>query len=469
MLRTLRNRLILSHILPLLIIIPLAGAAILYALETQVLLPNLSRELSGEARLLAEIARDQPQIWEDASFAQDLLSQVRPDLAARVEILDSDGMLFASSDPADAGRMGQALDVPDFTSGQDRDVVAHVDYSSRLHGEIVDVYAPVTAADGEMLGIIRMSYRFTTVYEQFIQLRYLIVTILAISLAAGTLLGSSLALNISAPLQRVIRAIDDLARGYRKEELAEEGPEEVRRLLRSVNHLRERLHNLEESRSLLLASLVHEIGRPLGALHAALQALSSEPDLDPRLLAEMLGGMIEETRRLQYLLDDLAQLHDQVLGALELDRHAEHPSEWLPGILHTWEAAAREKGLRWEVSIPSGLPTILIDPLRLAQVVGNLVNNAIKFTPPGGAVSIAAGCEGNWVWMRVSDTGPGITDEEQAKIFTPFYRGPEGGRITQGMGLGLSIARDLVDAHGGRLEVASQPGLGSQFTIWLPG
>jgi signal transduction histidine kinase len=109
-----------------------------------------------------------------------------------------------------------------------------------------------------------------------------------------------------------------------------------------------------------------------------------------------------------------------------------------------------------------------VDPDRLAQVVGNLLSNAIKYTPPRGTVSLDAGVEGEEVWIRISDTGPGISPEEQERIFAPFYRSRPGRRFPQGMGLGLSIASTLVAAHGGRLKLDSAPGLGSRFTVWLP-
>lgn len=468
MLRTLRNRLILSHVLPLLIIIPLMGVVIIYALETLVLLPSLSKELAGEASLLAEIASNQPEIWQNPDFAQDILTQTRPYLAARVMWLAPDGSVLASSDPADADRLGQALEIPDFRETRPGEVVSRTDFSQRLHGEIVDVYAPVITTENQIVGIVRLSYRFATVYEDFLQLRYLIAAILIVSLLAGVLLGSTLALNINSPLQKVIDAVYDLARGSRKAALTEQGPEEVRLLQRSVNHLMERLHGLEEARRRLLANLVHEIGRPLGALHAGVQALLLVPKTDPQVLEEMLTGMNDETSRLQRLLDELAHLHDLVLGTLELERQPVTLAEWLTGVLRPWEAAVHEKHLHWEISIPSNLPAVEVDPLRLAQVVGNLLSNAIKYTPAGGTVSVSAGtAEGN-IWIKVSDTGPGIPNEELDKIFTPFYRSAHEKRISQGMGLGLSIARDLVEAHEGRLEVQSQPGLGSQFTIWLP-
>jgi two-component system sensor histidine kinase BaeS len=468
MLRTLRNRLILSHVLPLLIIIPLMGVAIIYALETQVLLPSLSKELAGEAGLLAEIASSQPEIWEDPAFAQDILTQARPYLAARVMWFAPDGRLLASSDPEDADRLGQLLEIPDFIDTRPGEVDSHTDFSQRLHGEIVDVYAPVITTENQVVGVVRLSYRFATVYEDFLQLRYLIAAILIVSLLAGVLLGSTLALNINSPIRKVIDAVYDLARGSSKAELTEQGPEEVRLLQRSVNHLMERLHSLEEARRRFLANLVHEIGRPLGALHAAVQALLLTPQPDPQVLEEMLAGMNDETSRLQHLLDELAHLHDQVLGTLELERQPVALAEWLPGVLRPWEAAIHEKHLHWEMSLSSSLPIVDVDPLRLAQIVGNLISNAIKYTPAGGTVSVSAGTKEGKIWIKVSDTGSGISSKELDKIFTPFYRSPHDKRIAQGMGLGLSIARDLVEAHEGRLEVQSQPGLGSQFTVWLP-
>jgi signal transduction histidine kinase len=382
--------------------------------------------------------------------------------------LAPDGRLLASSDPTDADRLGQLLEIPDFTNTLPGEVDSSTDFSQRLHGEIVDVYAPVITTENQTVGIVRLSYRFATVYEDFMQLRYLIAAILIVSSLAGLLLGSTLALNINSPLHKVIEAVYDLASGSRKAELTEEGPEEVRLLLRSVNHLMEHLHSLEEARRRLLANLVHEIGRPLGALHAAVQALLLTPQPNPQVLEEMLAGMNDEISRLQRLLDDLAHLHDLVLGTLELERQPVILAEWLTSVLRPWEAAVHEKHLHWEISIPSNLPVVEVDPLRLAQVVGNLLSNAIKYTPAGGAVSVAAGTTEGKIWIKVRDTGEGIPNEELDKIFTPFYRSAHEKRISQGMGLGLSIARDLVEAHQGRLEVESQPGLGSQFTIWLP-
>jgi signal transduction histidine kinase len=270
------------------------------------------------------------------------------------------------------------------------------------------------------------------------------------------------------PLVRVTRALDRLSREDQFSPLPEQGPRETQVLARSFNRLVERLRGLEQARRQLLANLVHELGRPLGALRSAIQALLRGADQDEILRHELLVGMEGETDRLRRLLDDLADLHDQVLGSLELDRRTIALGEWLTHTLGPWREAAQEKGLRWRVTVASPLPALQADPDRLGQVLGNLLSNAIKYTPSGGQVSVGAGAEGGMAWVRVSDTGPGIAPEEQERIFDPFYRSQPGRRFPQGMGLGLSIARDVVVAHGGRLELESAPGLGSHFTVFLP-
>jgi two-component system sensor histidine kinase BaeS len=269
-------------------------------------------------------------------------------------------------------------------------------------------------------------------------------------------------------LQNVTQAIYGLAHSGKSDPLAEQGPAELRDLTRSVNVLVARLSSLEMARRQLLANLVHELGRPLGALRSAIQALSGGAGKDPQLLADLTRGMDEEAARMQHILEDLAQLHYQVVGSLELARQPINLGDWLPGVLISWEQAAREKHLDWQTNLPQDLPSIYADPVRLAQVVGNLVSNAIRYTPSGGSVFVAAGAEDRQVWVRVEDSGPGIKEEERERIFTPFYRGDQGRRLKEGMGLGLSIARDLAQAHGGRIEVESKPGSGSRFILWLP-
>jgi two-component system sensor histidine kinase BaeS len=468
MLSTLRRRLILSHVLPSLIMVPLMGIALIYVLETQVLLPSLTHELVEEARLTAEIVSNRADIWHEPAQAQKFVDRQKPYLTERMMLLDSGGHLLASSDPADAERLGKQLDFPGLTNVLAGKSSTSIFYSQSLSAEVADAAVPVVGPNAQALGIVRVTYRMGNVYSQFLRLRYLIAGVLAVGLFLGATVGWVLALNLERPLHQVTLAVHRLAGGQQLTPLPEQGPEEVRLLLQAFNSLVERLRMLEQNRRQLLANLVHEIGRPLGALHSAVQALMGGADEDTSLRQELLAGMDEELGRLRHLLDDLARLHDQVLGTLELNRQPVALGDWLPRLLAPRGAAARDKGLHWEVVIPADLPTLEIDRDRLGQAIGNLVSNATKYTPPKGTVSISAGVENGQVWIRVSDTGPGVAPEEQAHIFTPFYRGRSARRFPQGMGVGLSIARNLAIAHGGRIEVKSAPGQGSDFTLWIP-
>lgn len=466
--QTLRARLVLSHLLPMLVVVPLMGIALIYMLETRVILPGLSRAYSGNGALVAEITRDHYRLWTDPAYAQTILTQVSAKLPARVMFITFDGRLLASSDPQDAESQYAYVINPLLLEAQNGRTVQQVYYNQRLQGEALDVWVPVIDPALGVIGIVRMTYKFTSILDEFVQLRTMIVVVLLIGLAFGGILGFTLAVNIDRPLRRVTQAVNQLAYSEKAEPLPVSGPRELRQLTESVNLLVEKLNNLEVSRRHLLANLVHELGRPLGALRSAVQALTKGADQDRPLYEELTSGMDGEIVRLQGLLGDLTHLYDQGLGNLELDCKPLDLKTWLPGVLSPWQTAAQAKNLNWEVKIPDDLPFVQADADRLAQAVGNLLSNAVKFTQSGGAVQINAGSHIQGVWLQVTDSGPGISKEEQQKIFEPFYRGSQGKRFPEGMGLGLNITRDIIAAHGGQLDVVSQPGKGSQFTIFLP-
>ena len=162
MLHSLRNRLILSHILPLLIIIPLMGVVLLYALETQYVLPNLANELSGDAKILAEITSQQAGIWQDPLVARTALEKSRTSQEKRIMFIRPDGRLLASSDPADAERIDQPILATGLDEAKKGELVKRINLSQGLHGKVVDVFAPVFGSDQNLTGIVRVSYRYAT-------------------------------------------------------------------------------------------------------------------------------------------------------------------------------------------------------------------------------------------------------------------------------------------------------------------
>ena len=469
MLRSLRTRLIISHVLPLLIIIPLMGLGLVYLLEREFLLPQLAQNLMGNARLLGEISRSEYELSSNPLLFERMISRVQFDPNIEVMFISSRGRLLYSSETEDLPYLGTPLDAPGLEDALAGNEIALTNYSLfRLESVVLDVYSPVLDPLNRVIGIVRLTYQVASVYDLFVRFRYLVAGILLLGLLLSMIVGSVLGLNIGRPIRKVTHAIYDLASAKRREPLEERGPVELRQQARAVNYLVEQLHDLEQSRRQLLANLVHELGRPLGAMRSGLQALSHGAARDPELFDELVSGMETETYNLEHLLEDLANLYDRALGSLELNCRELALSRWMAEELQPLKTAAQQKGLQWSQDIPADLPGVQADPFRLAQVLGNLVNNAIKYTDPGGQVEVTAGATEHEVFMRIRDTGHGIQPAEQELVFKPFFRGEYGRRIKQGMGLGLSIARDLVQAHDGRIEMESTPGSGSTFTVWLP-
>ncbi|HEY9087753.1 MAG TPA: ATP-binding protein [Anaerolineaceae bacterium] len=462
---SLRTRLILSHIFPILVILPLIGGIFLYLLQSQVYLANAASELDRQAVVISDIAGGYAEIWRDPERSQAFVENLSLNLAARVQLMDGAGRLIASSDPEDENRVGQVIFTPNYEqylSGGKHAVVTYRDNT------IQDVTVPVINILGQLAGFVRLENPLASVSARYAELRRSTLGILAGGLILGVVLGWLLAYDLEKPLRSTTQAVYELGSGRKLTPLKEQGPEEMRMLQRSFNGLVERLRTLEESRRRLLANLVHELGRPLGAMQSAVTALAGGADEDAQLRRELLGGMNDEVHRMRSLVDDLAQLYEQVLGSLELDLRSTDLNDWLARVIAPWREAALDKKLEWRAEIAAGLPTLAIDPDRLAQALGNLLSNAVRYTPEGGLVSVSAESATDGVRIHVSDTGPGIQAEERERIFTPFYRGSAVRRFSDGMGIGLTIAQDLVKAHGGSLQLDSQPGKGSRFTIFLP-
>ena len=467
MFRSLRSRSILSHLLPLLVVVPLMGIALIYGMETRILLPDLLNELAGQALLVVQATAREPNLWTDSARAQEFVKRISPNVAGRLMLLDVGGRLLASSDATDQSRLGQVLEYPNLGYVLGGQGSVGTDYSTESHSEIADVLVPVADVNHHLVGVVRLSYPVPGA-GSLLESRYLVLGILTVGVLLGVAVGGGLALNLERPLRQAADAIDQMAHGSALDTLPERGFSEINMLIRSFNLLVERTRSLETARRQLLANLVHELGRPLGAMLSATQALQDGAVNEPPLRAEFLNGIQDGLLGLRHLLNDLQGLYESANGPITLNRQTVSTGEWLASALTLWRAAAITKSLRWETAIPAELPQMTFDPDRMAQALGNLLNNAIQYTPTGGMVKVTAASTPDAICIQVADTGLGIAPESLSRIFEPLYRGQAHRRFPRGMGLGLSIARDIVSAHGGRIDVTSVLGHGSEFTLWLP-
>ncbi len=469
MAQTIRRRLLFSQLIPLLVMLPVMGIFLVYSIESRFMLPKFSNNLLGDARLLAEISNAEYELWGNPILFESLISRVQLDPSIKVMFLAGNGSPLYSSDPSDYLNSTIAISPVGLKSALSGQEIVLSNYSIlRVRDILIDVYEPVLDSNLSVIGIVRVTYRVESLYNIFGTLRWQIGLIVLAGLLISALISTGLAVRISKPITKITKAIYDLAAGHTHQPLEIKGFEELQSQAQAVNYLVAELDSHEKSRRQLLANLVHELGRPLGSIRSAIRALENGAEKDPSLYQDLTNGIELETTKLQHLLDDLAHLYDQTVGNLELNLQKVDLSEWLSVILKPSRFAAEEKGLRWQEELSPEKQELVIDPDRLAQVIENLLNNAVKYTKPGGTITIRSTNDDQGWQFSVEDNGVGIRADEVKSIFDPFYRGEQGRRIKQGMGLGLSIARDLTKAHGGQLEVTSQPGQGSTFSLKIP-
>jgi len=464
---TLRGRLILSQVIPWLLMAPLVGITIFYLLKTQESLTQLSTELTQQALTVARIAREQPEIFSDISqadlFVEVYFKELGGDPEIRLSILQPNGDLLETNLAEDPAQLEQLLSV------LNRDVIMTTGQGYfQMQFNLAHVFMPVRDIQDRVLGMIAVSDAIDEATARLPTVRRLLIVALILELILGMAAGIGLAYYIDRDLRAVTEAVSEISSDQPLEKLPERGPEEIRTLIQAYNTTVDRLDDLEESRRQLLANIVHEIARPMGAIQAAVQALLLGADHDPQFRQELLQGMDAQLNRLQPMLDNLTRLHNQVFEAPRLNLQPTPLSPWLREVAAPWQAAAQKEGINWEADIPLDLPSLEVDPDRLAQAVGNLLSNAVKYTPQNGLIQLSTAVGEDEIVIAIQDNGPGIAAEEQEQIFTPFYRSSADTRFPQGMGLGLSIAREIVVAHGAQLTLTSQRGQGSTFSIELP-
>jgi two-component system phosphate regulon sensor histidine kinase PhoR len=230
-----------------------------------------------------------------------------------------------------------------------------------------------------------------------------------------------------------------------------------------------RIKQLEDVRREFVANVSHELRTPLSIFQGYLENLLDDPTMPRKEQAEIFTILRKHSSRLNALLEDLLILARLESRYEELQREVIAPAEFIRGLLADWRERAEKKKLALTLDLPGDLPTIHADPLRLGQVLNNLLENAIKYTEEGGRVAIHATRENGVVEVRVEDTGSGIPPADLPHIFERFYRADKSRtRELGGTGLGLSIVKHIVQSHGGTVKAESTYGKGTTISFRLP-
>ena len=466
---SIRTRLTVWYV-GLLAIILIAFALVIYTLQERSALGEADAELQTYARALVSVASRDLLIKYINGSAPEATARGAPVLAFSsaqlyVQFANLQGVIGTQ-----APRL-QDLQIP---LDQDmRDWAARGRATKRtvtLPDETeLRVYTEPVVIDGMMTGYLQVARPISAVSESLRRLATLLVVGIGLALALAALVGALLAEAALRPIDSVtqtalrITQTDDLSRRLI---LPPSAPiDEVGRLADTFNLMLDRIEALFETQQRFIADVSHELRTPLTTIRGNLDLIRRSGHVDP----ESMTAMHSEAERMSRLVRDLLLLAQADAG-VTLQRTAVEMDSLLLDVYRQARVIAQQANPGVTVRLGAeDQATVLGDPDRLRQLLLNLAENAVKYTPSGGTVTLGLERRDGWVRVDVADTGIGIPAEDVPHIFERFYRVDKArSREKGGTGLGLSIAQWIAQAHGGRLEVRSEAGDGTTFTLWLP-
>lgn len=300
--------------------------------------------------------------------------------------------------------------------------------------------------------------------------RALIVAGLVVALLAAGL-GVLLTRSISRPLADMEQAAIQFARGDYTVRVSPRGQDEVATLGRTFNQMAKSVGSVERLRRELVANVSHDLRTPLTVIRGYLEGLRSGQIADRRSAEMAFEAMHIEVTRLLHLVGNLRQVAALDSGSLPLDRRPITATKLFSTTIDRIAPLAAAAGVHLDYDVLADLPTLNIDVDRMGQALFNLLENAVRHTPAGGEILLTAQCHGEHLHLIIQDNGAGIPAEHLPHVFERFYRADRARNPAEGRaGLGLSIVKSIVEAHGGTVKVESEgvPGKGSAFTISLP-
>lgn len=339
----------------------------------------------------------------------------------------------------------------------------------RLTQEALIAGVPINAA-GRRVGTLlagSLENAFNPLEQTFLSSINRSILIASLIAALGALIVSALLLRqLTQPLRRLARATEQISLEKLGPRLPVHSKDELGQLSAAFNRMIERLERSEKLRRQMIADIAHELRTPLTVLQGNLQALREGVfEATP----ENIASIHEESLILTRLVNDLRELSLAEAGELPLKKQPTNLSELIRRLAANFQPQLDEKQIKLIVEVPEKPITIDIDPDRIGQVFLNLLSNAQRHTPAEGRITVAVREAPTELQISVTDTGPGIASEDLPYVFERFWRGDKSrSRHSGGSGLGLAIAKQLVEAHGGRIWVESHQGGGTTFTFALP-
>ena len=441
-----------------------AMAALLTGLVSDTLYAQRTRQASLNAEKLAASAA--PFFASaDLDGVADMLQTAAADMEGRILLIDAEGKIQLDTL---ALLEGTRTNVPEavavLTGAESRAFGVH----ALEDGDYAALCAAAMVREGETIGAVVLSLPVTELRQAILDVESQLLAVFGWVAAAALIAALVFAVTLTAPIKALTSTIRRMGKGDLSARVEVRASGELKALADSYNAMAEKIENFDRSRSQFVQNASHELKTPLATMKILLENLIYQPDMPAELRAEFMQDMNHEIDRLSGIITDLLTLTQMDSQDSAMHLESIDLSALCVDAVHALRPAAEKAKLTLNADIHDGV-TLLGDASKLGQVVYNLIDNAVKYTPEGGRIHVALQSGKNDAVLTVRDNGIGIPEEDVQHIFDRFYRVDKArSRATGGTGLGLSIVRQMVQLHGGTIAVESAPGEGSAFTVTLP-
>ncbi|MBW4574111.1 MAG: cell wall metabolism sensor histidine kinase WalK [Aphanothece sp. CMT-3BRIN-NPC111] len=381
-----------------------------------------------------------------------------------LRVFGPDGRLLSTSSPEQDRQIKEWLNIPGVREALQNQRVQGFAKGVVLNDDRVYAAQPISR-NGRLLGVLRMSITLEQFQSQFRRVIFTVLGALILTLLLCALISEQLARNIARPIKAMRNFAIQVGNGHLGEKLNISQNDELGQLAIELNRMSERLASLDKERRAFLANVSHELRTPVSNVVVTLEALESGADEEPTLRSRFIQTALEETKRLSRLIKDLLDLGRLEAGVTLLEKQPISVRDLSNRAGRAMESRMLSKGVGLSIDIPD--VQLQGDPERLLQAFLNVLDNAIKHSLPNSQVFVSGLIEGVYIVVQIQDQGLGISDRDLPHIFEQFYTGDRS-RQGSSTGLGLAIARRIVEAHGGSIAASSTVGKGATFTIRLP-
>jgi signal transduction histidine kinase len=404
-------------------------------------------------------------------------------LSGRLMILDADGRVQADSFSLQNGERLAAPEIIEILEGAESSYGLHkqaasitrrrltwLDYfrPSETSSEWVGMFATPIIWQGERIGVMLYIVSVQDMADSLIAMQDQMILVFIVIGLSEVILSLIFSRIITKPITSLTAVIERMSKGDLHARVNVTGGIEMARLSEAFNQMSEKLEHVNETRNQFVSNASHELKTPLSTMKILLESMIYEPTMEEGTRHEFLVDINKEIDRLTAITSDLLTLVKSDSGELKLRRESFRFGETILDVAKRLEPLANERKLAMDVSVANDI-IIFADKGKMSQVVYNLLENAIKYTPAGGSIELTLKRNAKSAVLKVTDTGIGIPESDIEKVFERFYRVDKArARTTGGSGLGLSIVKQIVMLHDGDITVASKEGKGSTFAVTLP-